>query len=432
MLSAGPPWTSLAFYARSSARPGHRRDLLDAQLRRLVEHAYQRVPFYRRRFDDCGLHPSEIRSIEDLPRIPITNRREIQAQEPDRLLARDLDPHTLIGRETHGSTGEPLLVRRTWFEERLLQVQRHRIRHRLGVGPRARRALIFYPAKPQPSDRAYVHRMIQRLGLLRQQVIDCSQDFETIIDALGRFDPDVLSGYPNALLELGKRLDAQKRQAIRPRVVLTGGDASSTQLRDRLRTLYGAPVYDIYSCHEVNLIAAQCRAASGYHLSSETVIVEVLNDGRPARPGETGEVVCTALFSFAMPFIRYRLNDIVLVGSGECSCGRPGPLIDRIQGRIVDFFPLKGGRLVHPYQIYDAALELPWILQYQIEQLSEEEVRITLVPDAPPPPDELEQVRCKLAAFVGSEVRCVLRVQDRMPVSQADKQRTYRSLIYKP
>jgi phenylacetate-CoA ligase len=432
MLNRGQALGSLACYARSCLRPWHRGDHLDAQLRRLIDHAYRRVPFYRSRFDDCGLRPSDIRGIDDLQRVPLTNRKDIKTQELSRLITRGLDPQTLVARETHGSTGEALWVRRTWFEERLLQAHRRRVLHRLGMGPRDRRALLFYPSNPQPTDRQYLHRMAQRLGLLREVKIDSTQNFETILDALRRFNPDVLGGYPNVLLEVGKLIDARRTEGIRPRMVLTAGDASSIQLRDRLRHLYGAPVYDIYACHEVNLIAAQCRAAAGYHLSTETVIVEVLKDGRPARPGESGEIVCTALFSFAMPFIRYRLNDIVVLGSGECSCGNPGPIIDRVQGRVVDYFPLKDGRLIHPYQIVDACLDRPWILRYQIEQHSEEDIRIILASDAPPSGQEVERVRRKLAAYLGPEIRCVLRVQRRIPASPGGKHVNYRSLIYKP
>ncbi len=74
-------------------------------------------------------------------------------------------------------------------------------------------------------------------------------------------------------------------------------------------------------------------------------------DGRPAAPGERGEVVLTALHSFAMPFIRFRLGDIVTKGDSHCACGQPFATIRSVQGRMFDYFPLPDGRLVHPYEI---------------------------------------------------------------------------------
>ena len=87
------------------------------------------------------------------------------------------------------------------------------------------------------------------------------------------------------------------------------------------------------------------------HVSDDVVILEVLANGRPAQIGERGEVVATALHSFNMPFIRYRLGDIVTRGKTACNCGRSCSTIESVQGRMNDFFPTADGGTASEYDV---------------------------------------------------------------------------------
>ena len=100
------------------------------------------------------------------------------------------------------------------------------------------------------------------------------------------------------------------------------------------------------------------------------MIVEVFEGRSSARPGEVGEVVATRLHAFAMPFIRYRLGDLVTQGDAPCACGAPFSTIFTVQGRMLDYFPLANGRLFHPYELVMIILEHGggWIGQYQLTQ----------------------------------------------------------------
>jgi phenylacetate-CoA ligase len=108
----------------------------------------------------------------------------------------------------------------------------------------------------------------------------------------------------------------------------------------------------------------------GFHVADDGTVLEVLKDDRPAQPGEVGEVVATRLHGFAMPFIRYRLGDLVTQGETACACGAPFSTIFTVQGRMLDYFPLANGRLVHPYELVMIILNhgTRWIAQYQLTQ----------------------------------------------------------------
>jgi phenylacetate-coenzyme A ligase PaaK-like adenylate-forming protein len=114
-----------------------RDEVLSFQARRLrsvVRHAYERVPFYRRLFDQAGIRPEDIHGLSDLQRIPLTSRSHLQDLGPNDIVARGVNPDSLVVHRASGSSGAPLTIRRDWLEERLLLA--YRLRTRLGQGRR--------------------------------------------------------------------------------------------------------------------------------------------------------------------------------------------------------------------------------------------------------------------------------------------------------
>src|SRR5262249_38518478 len=154
----------------------------------------------------------------------------------------------------------------------------------------------------------------------------------------------------------------------------------------------GTQVVDWYGSHELGTIAWECtRAPAAYHVADSGVLLEVLEDGRPVVEGESGEVVGTNLYKFSMPFIRYRQGDIVTRGAAVCACGAPFPTIRVIQGRMLDYFPLADGRLLHPYALSTALIDasIAWIRQLTVTQQCETHFVLTIVPRVTPSSGDL-------------------------------------------
>lgn len=188
------------------------------------------------------------------------------------------------------------------------------------------------------------------------------------------------------LERIGRTVAADRPSALRPRLLIAGGEVLTPLLRRPIAQSFGAPVHELYGTHELGLIAWQCRGAGTLHVADDNVIVEVLKDGHPVKPGETGEVVVTRLHAFAMPFIRYRLGDLVTKGDSPCACGAPFSTVLTVQGRMLDYFPLAGGRLLHPYELVAIIVKHAgrWIGQYQIAQERPDRVVVRATPLACP------------------------------------------------
>jgi phenylacetate-CoA ligase len=159
--------------------------------------------------------------------------------------------------------------------------------------------------------------------------------------------PVYINTLPSNLLRLG--LEAQ-RSNDHPSVpfVISVAEYLAPETRHLTERSFGASVIDILSSSEAGVIAIQCPVSGQYHIQSETVLAEILNaDDQPCQPGEEGELVVTPLYNYAIPLIRYRSGDFVMVGQ-PCSCGRTLPTIARIVGRREHMFAFPDGRQMLP------------------------------------------------------------------------------------
>jgi phenylacetate-CoA ligase len=341
-------------------------------------------------------------------------------------MAQGVDLHRLVSHATSGSSGAPLNIWRTWFEERLLQAYRLRVAFGLGFRPTHLRAVVGWFPQEHRSDR----HSLMKLGLFRTEEVHCLLPAEEMLSQLRRIQPDFLGGYAGTLWWLAGLPRDSDRARIRPRLITTGAETLTSQMRRQISEGFRAPVVDYYGSHEFNLIASECPGTGQYHIAEPMLIAEILRDGRPVQPGETGEPVGTALHSYAMPFIRYRLGDLVTRGEPQCPCEAPFATIARIEGRAMDRFPLPDGTSVHPYAVVDPLMsQASWLRRYQIVQDRTDHLTVKLAPRTEPPPDALPALERLITAAFGGQVRVALRLVDEIPPEPNGKFRPYYSLV---
>jgi phenylacetate-CoA ligase len=301
----------------------------DARLRRLVIHAYESVPLYRRLFDLHRLHPRHIRGAVDLELIPFTDKAEMRRQRPAALLAQGHDADTLLAVRTSGASGEPFTVRRTWLEDMLQYLLRLRAFRAFGVRPTDRVVAVGVAGPPAAGDWKLVGRSLRACGFHQRRLIDGLQEPAQVAAQLREARPEVLVGLPGMLDRLAAPELADVVRSVRPRMVIVGGEVATPAMRLRIRETFAAPLYETYASHECPLMGWECRHSGELHTCDDGVLVEVLQDGRAVDPGERGEVVVTNLHAYAMPFIRYRIGDLATRGA-PCGCGAPFSTIREI------------------------------------------------------------------------------------------------------
>lgn len=401
----------------------------DRRVRELVAHAYARVPYYRRLFDSHGVRPERIRGIADLTLIPTSTRRDLAAAAPEELIASGVDAGRLIGLRTSGSSGMPFTSRRTWLEHRRLHTIRARAMLAAGLrlGDRVARVCCVGPGDPR--DRRVFGQLLHAAGLMRQHKVDTFLPPNEIAARLAALGPDVVVGTPGVLALVA---DAARCGTVLPRLVLTGSEVLTPDMRERIVQGFGAEVIDVYGSSEMTLIAWECATTGAMHVCEEAVALEVLRtDDTPAATGETGEVVCTNLHAFAMPLIRYRQGDVVTQGEARCRCGRAAATVTGVVGRTLDLFPLPDGRLLHPYELVACfKTDLAgWVSQYELVQQAPDLVVLRLVPRGAAPHERAAAIRAEAARVLGNGVQFDVVIVDELRLERSGKRRVCRSYV---
>lgn len=375
------------------------------KLRRLVEHAYRNVPYYRALMDRARVKPGEIQNEEDLHRLPITRKEDLR-RAGEACLAKGAGP--LMSLYTSGFSGKPFEVKLTPAEYRRRRLREFRMLLGMGLRPRDHLVLLG-PLRPRP---ARLHRL---LGFYRLTVIPLTLPVEEQIARFRATRADVLWFYPATLRSMLSVDRELLRRTAPPRFLISSSAVMDPVLRARLeRDLPGVPILEAYAANESGRIAAECPLRQGLHLEDDAVIVELLENGEPAPPGAAGSVVLTCLDQLAMPFIRYELGDLARFKNGVCRCGWQTRLIDRPLGRLEEMLRLRDGRLIDSSVINVVLREWPSVWQHRFIQRRYDLVEGQLVYETPPRRDELERLRCVLEEKVGCGMRFELRVLDRI------------------
>jgi phenylacetate-CoA ligase len=367
-------------------------------LRRLVEHAYAHVPFYRARLERAGLVPSDIQSPADLAALRILRRHELRGADRASLAP----PLPTLCKQTSGTTGEPLVFRYEPDSEHWRRAVKYRGYAWAGYRP-GDRALHFWGA-PEPTPATWKRRLKVALDrrMHRDTYVHCAvmsdEHLREVVRVIEHEAPQVIVCYAQAGAELARYVLRNGLRTWPTIPVLCGAERLLPHDRSDLAEAFGPAVFDTYGCREVMMIGAECEVHDGLHVAMENLIVEIVVEEhgieRPAREGETGEVVITDLHNLGMPFLRYANGDVATAGSTRrCACGRTLPRIRSVQGRVSEMLRDAHGAVVSGIAISFLVQDLgEAVRQFQAIQHADRSVTINLVADDLPH-DAIDAVR---------------------------------------
>jgi len=384
------------------------------------------VPFYRDLYTKAGITPEDIRTLEDVSRLPIIDKRKLWALHPP-LPKRD----DLIIHRTSGSTGTPVHIYRSTAEERGYNMLRWRMLLSTGLRPGDRLAKVKATWETLPRRFEMLGGLASKLGLVEPRVFDCFQPPAETLAQLVEFQPHILTSYPGVLVKIALLLSGQDRVLDGLRKIYCGGESMSLHQRRILEESFRVPICNTYGTTECSLTAWECPESGHYHVCDDGVFVEICRDGHAVRPGQSGEVVITALHSRVMPLIRYRLGDIAVAGQGPCSCGSAFSTIESLQGRVLDYLQLPDGRQMHPFQFLNEIVLASgnWISEYQVVQDSLAAVRLKIVPRREVSAAEAGHLRSALEQELGTGVAVRIEWVDDIACDASGKFHFCRSLI---
>lgn len=387
-----------------------------AQLRETIRHAFENVPHYRELRVRLGIGVEDVKDLDDIRKLPILEKTDVRGNEK-----RFVDDRRKYRRInilfTSGTTGTPLKIHSTPedFASRWGHVARLRTWAGLPDPIHPRRAQFtgrnIVPTRQAPDKHVYWRHNWADNALLMSTTHISPLTAPYYAEALRRFAPDLIDGYPSAVSMIARIAMAQGLSLPRPKAIITSAETLLDEDRAVMEEAFGCQVYDQYAASEPSCFWSTCEAGS-MHIHPEYGISEVVDEnGMPVQPGEEGDVVVTSFLTPVFPLIRYRLGDRAVLASPDmrCACGREMPIVSRVVGRKDDilYVPERGyvGRLD---PVFKGTMP---IIEAQIIQEELERVVVKLVP-APGWNDAqqralMDNLRAKLGTRVRIEIETV-------------------------
>ena len=388
------------------------------QLELVLGHALGTVPFYRDRLAFLKGAERGTLTPEMVRRIPILGRTDIQ-DAGDSLVSRKIpDNHGAVRTiRTPGSTGRPIEVKGTGVTATFFSTMN--LRYHVWHGRRFSGTVCsirnitgkLEAAAQSGKGNAWVPGF--RSGRMFQ--FNINNPITMQLDWLVEKNPDYLLTFPSNLAALLRLSEESGVVPERLSQVATMSETLDPALRETCRRVWGASISDAYSSEEVGMIAIQCPDNDHYHVQSENLYVEVLDDaGAPCRPGDIGRMVLSDLHNFATPMIRYEIGDYAEVGE-PCSCGRGLPVLNRIAGRVRNMLTLPSGDKFWPSFPEDTMMPIAPIRQFQVIQHDLERVEAKLVPGRDLSDDEVANLRTFFAGCLRHDFELDLVFVDEIP-----------------
>lgn len=315
------------------------------RLQRILTHAYNTVPFYRRQFDTAGFRPSDARVDRPLP-LPILKRDDLRYRA-DQLLSNLFPRSELRTSVTGGTTSTPVPFHRDIEALRNKTALQMQLNSWTGFNE-GDSVLMLWGAhrdlamKPSWRWRLYEETLLRRIpapsGFLSEEILErFRQRYE-------RHRPKVLYAYTNVLVAFAGYL---KKHGLRhrPQTLIVTAEMLTTPNRALIESVFERPVFDHYGSRDIGMIASECSHHQGLHFHPWSSYVEFEPIGNTP-DGPAYRLLVTDLLNFGQPFIRYDTGDCVVLADHRCQCGRWFPLIQRVLGRVTDGFILPDGGIV--------------------------------------------------------------------------------------
>lgn len=322
-------------------------ELVELQLKRLketVSRVYEKVPFYKNKFDQLGVKPEDIRSIRDLIKLPFTVKSNLRDHYPFGFFAVDQKELVRI-HASSGTSGKPTVVGYTKNDIKIWSEL-------------VARAIAISGGEPgEILHNAYgyglftgglgLHYGGEELGMVTVPVSGGNTDRQ--ISIMEDFQPSVICCTPSYFLNIAERMEAlgKNPRETSLKFGIFGAEPWSEEMRRTIEEKFNIKACDIYGLSEVMGpgVSMECHEAQdGLHIAEDHFLVEVIDPItlQPVPNGEDGELVFTSLTKEANPIIRYRSGDIASLNRNKCKCGRSTIRMSRVKGRIDDMLIIRG------------------------------------------------------------------------------------------
>ena len=394
------------------------KELQEQKLKELVHYVYQHSPFYRKKFDDAGVKPEDIKTLDDVKKLPFTYKQDLRDTYPTGMFC---VPNEQLVRfhVSSGTTGKPTIVGYTKNDIDQWSLSLARALTSIGVG-RGDVLQISYGYGLFTGGLG-MHYGAEEAGAT---VLPTSAgNTEKQLELMQDLGTTVLACTPSYMLfmnEAAKQAGISLKDDTKLRIGVLGAEPWSEEMRARIEESSGIKAYDIFGTSELSgPLFTECTYQDGIHIWADQFLVEIIDPktGEPVPDGEQGELVITTLAKEALPLIRYKIGDLTVKTSETCKCGRTHPRIMRVLGRVDDMLIIRGIN-VFPGQIESVLMNIPQVGEHfmiivdRVNELDTMKVQIEMTDAAfSDKVDDIMSLEKKVASSLKSVLNLAVKVE---------------------
>jgi phenylacetate-CoA ligase len=333
--------------------------LQEDRLKSVVRYVYDHSAFYRRKFDEAGVEPSDIKTLADVVKLPFTRKTDLRDNYPTGMFSAHKS-QVVRYHVSSGTTGKPTVVGYTKGDIETWSESLARAFTSIGLGPDDVVQVGY--GYGLFTGGLGAHYGAERIGaaVLPVGTGNTERQIELMQD-LGTTAIACTPSYFLHIMEVAEKMGVSIKKDTQLKAGIFGAEPWSLETRKRIEDATGIRAYDIYGTSEISgPLFTECHVQKGIHVWADMFLTEVIDPktGKPVPEGETGELVFTTLHKYALPLIRYRIGDLSIMTSEPCECGRTHPRILRILGRTDDMLIIRGIN-VFPSQVESVLMKIP-------------------------------------------------------------------------
>ena len=401
---------------------------IDNSLRKVLQNAYDYIPYYRRLFIDYEVTLDGKIQLQKFQQIPFLDKSILREKSND-LIAKNLNMKSTYWNTSGGSTGEPV---------RFLQDKEYR---------RASRAITYQQKSwagyqfgdpmiklwgdereifsGSRSIKSKVATYVKNITFLNAFAMS-PENMTEYIKIIYKIKPILIVAYAQSMYELCKFAEEKKFIISDVGAIMTSAGTLYPFMRETIERVCNVKVFNRYGTREVGNIASECEKHEGMHVTRGTYIEIIGEDGKPCPPDTEGEIVVTTLINNAMPLIRYRIGDRGIMSGKSCSCGRSGQLLSGVTGRMTDSFKSPTGKVVpaeYFIHIIGVVLNKGGIRKFQVIQKSFKQILVKIIQTNLLSKNDLIEIENKIKLVMGNDCEVVFEYVEQILPLKSGKYR---------
>lgn len=399
--------------------------LQENKLNRLLHSAQAKVPYYRKKFQELRLD-SKISSLEELFRYPLLNKEDVRQNLYFDMFSLEHKKKEMHKITTSGSTGQPFTTYADRYQLEVRFASTLRALEWTGWRFGDKQARLWHQTLGMSTTQVIRERIdslfMRRLFIPAFEINPTN--LHKFVRKIKRHGPVLVDGYAESLNFLASFINSGATANFSPKAMMSSAQALPDNVRNVIEKGFRTRVFDKYGSREFSGIAYQCEKSENHHIVAESYIVELMVEGRPALPGEVGEVIVTDLNNYSVPLIRFRVGDLAeaVDETVPCPCGRSQPRIGKIYGRsqaiviCADKTWMPGTFFAHFFKDYDSTIRL-----FQVYQKVEGSFELRIVKGISWNESDFETIIMRLKEYVGVDTKIDVIYVEEIPLLKTGK-----------